>query len=323
MFVLAGKDVERVLPVGDCIDVMAQSLKDLTNGVVAMPLRTAFRVASVEGRAMAWMPAFRHAPESTFASKVLCLVAANPARGLDAHRGVVVLFDGETGEPTAIVDAAAITRVRTAAVSALATRELARVDGRRLVCIGAGVQAEAHIHALALVRELASVTVISRTQESAQRLAERLRLSVPYAVEVSDDPERAVRQADIVVTATTANEPVISREWVSPGTHLNAVGMGREIDGATVAASEMYCDRRESLIAEGQEFRLAVEEGLIDEGDVRGEIGEVIAGKAPRRSSDTAITLFRSLGLACEDTYAAQCAVSRARAMGVGQEVLF
>jgi ornithine cyclodeaminase/alanine dehydrogenase-like protein (mu-crystallin family) len=321
MLVLSAADVEQALPMTECIDAMARALADLDRGLAEMPLRSAYRPPGSPGTAMAWMPARRNDAQAAAAAKVLCLVPGNRARGLDAHQGLVVLFDGATGEPQAALNAAAVTAIRTAAVSALATRELARIDAVTLAVIGAGVQAEAHLAAMPLVRRIKTVVIASREPQSASALAERAGAAASYQVRAESSVEAAVRGADIVVTATTASSPVIDVSWLEPGSHINAVGTGFEIDAAALAAAELLTDRRESLTAEARDYRAAVERGLVGPQACPAELGEVICGRSPGRSSASAITLFRSLGLACEDLYAAQHAVSRARSLGLGSEV--
>ena len=249
----------------------------------------------------------------------------NPARGLDAHQGTVTLFDGETGVPTAILDASAVTEIRTAAVTAVATGLLARADARTLAVLGAGVQGRAHLAALAAVRDFEQVRVYAPTRAHAQALAEQAALPGARVTAVAT-AEDAVRGADVVVAATNSREPVLARAWLKPGAHVNAVGastpQAREIDTATVAASALFCDSRESVRNEAGEFQLAVREGAITgEEHIRAELGEVLAGSAPGRRDDGELTLFRSLGIGVEDLAAAEIAVAAARAQGLGTEV--
>jgi len=266
-----------------------------------------------------WRGAYGGVP-AAFGLKAIVLIPDNPTRGLDTHQGTVTLFDGETGVPTAILDASAVTEIRTAAVTAVATRTLARADARVLAILGAGVQARSHLVALSWFE---SVRVFSPHSEHARALAD----SDPRA-SVAASAEEAVRGSDVVVTATSSREPVLSHEWLAPGAHVNAVGASmpaaREIDVATVAASALFCDSRESLRNEAGEFILALKEGAIaGEDHVRAELGEVLAGKALGRQSEAELTLFRSLGLAIEDLAAAQLAVQTAREHGIGTEVEF
>ncbi len=318
VLILGHDDVLAALSPEECADAMAEVLVAHARGEALMPLRS---MVPFEGAAgfIATMPAWRGGEDPVFSLKSLVIAPGNPARGLDTHQGTVTLFDGETGQPRAILDASAVTAVRTAAVSAVATRLLAREDARVLAILGAGVQGRAHLNALPPARAFDEVRVYSPSVEHAQALADGRAKVAPSA-------EEAVRGADVVVLATTSREPVISRDWLAPGVHVNAIGASvpsaRELDVETVAACALYCDSRESLRNEAGEYRLALEQGAIaGEDHVRGELGEVLAGMAPGRTGPEELTVFRSLGLAVEDLAAAERAVLRARALGVGTEV--
>jgi ornithine cyclodeaminase/alanine dehydrogenase-like protein (mu-crystallin family) len=263
--------------------------------------------------------------KAVFSLKAICLIPGNPARGLDAHQGTVTLFDGETGVPTAILDASAVTEIRTAAVTAVATRELARPDARALAILGAGVQARSHLKALLKIRPFDHVRIYAPTEEHANAVVDEAP-DTDAELSVAPSAELAVSGADVVVIATSSREPVMSREWLSIGAHVNAVGAStptaREIDVRTVADSALFCDSRESLRNEAGEFLLAVKEGAIaGEEHVRAELGELLAGRKQGRRDDTELTLFRSLGLAVEDLAAAEHAVAVARSHGIGTEV--
>ncbi|HUB05305.1 MAG TPA: ornithine cyclodeaminase family protein [Solirubrobacteraceae bacterium] len=321
VLILGHDDVITALPPEVCADAMAEVLAAHARGEAKMPLRSMVPFNGAAGF-MGLMPAWRGGEEPVFSLKSLCVMPGNPARGLDAHQGTVTLFDGATGVPTAILDASAITAVRTAAVSAVATRTLAREDACVLAILGAGVQGRAHLRALLPVREFADLRVYSPTQAHAQAIV----AGGDGRARVVSSAEDAVRGADVVVTATSAREPVLRRAWLEPGAHVNAVGASmpsvRELDVDTVAACALFCDSRESLRNEAGEYRLALEQGAIPgENHVRGELGEVLAGSAPGRLHADELTVFRSLGLAVEDLAAAGCAVARARELGIGTEV--
>jgi ornithine cyclodeaminase len=327
VLIMSHRDVLAALPPAACAEAMAAVLAERASGEAYMPLRSVMAPPGAAGF-MGLMPCWRgsqHGNNGAFALKAVCIMPGNPARGLDAHQGLVTLFDGESGVPTAILDAAAITEIRTAAVTAVATGALARRDARTLAILGAGTQARAHLQALAGVREFEQVRVYAPTRAHARALIEQagdVRGELTVALSAQD----ALRDADVVVTATSAREPVLRRDWLTPGAHVNAVGastpQAREIDTATVAASALFCDSRESLRNEAGEFQLAIREGLIaGEEHVRAELGEVLAGTAPGRRDDGELTLFRSLGLAIEDLAAAECAVRAATARGLGTEV--
>ena len=318
MLILGHEDVLAALSPEACADAMAEVLAAHARGEARMPLRS---MVPFEGAAgfMATMPAWRGGDDPVFSLKSLVIVAGNPARGIDTHQGTVTLFDGSTGEPRAILDASAVTEVRTAAVSAVATRVLAREDARVLAILGAGVQGRSHLRALVPVREFEEVRVYAPSREHAQAVADG-------RATVASSAEEAVRGADVVVTATSSSQPVISRAWLAPGAHVNAVGASvpsaRELDLETVVDGALFCDSRESLRNEAGEFRLALEQGAISgEDHVRAELGEVLAGMAPGRTGPDELTVFRSLGLAVEDLAAAVRAVARARELGIGTEV--
>jgi len=328
VLVLSHRDVLAALQPQPCAEAMAAVLAGHARGETFMPLRSVMMPPGAPGF-MGLMPGWSRGHGDTaaaFALKAVCILPGNPARGLDAHQGLVTLFDGETGIPTAILDASAVTAVRTAAVTAVATGVLARPDATALAIIGAGVQARAHLRALAGVRAFEHVWVYSPTTAHAEEVAAEASAAGLAGVTVAASARDALRDADVVVTVTSAREPVLRREWLKAGAHLNAVGasspQNREIDTATVAASALFCDSRESLANEAGEFRLAVAEGLIAGVEhVRAELGEVLAGMAGGRHDAAELTVFRSLGLAVEDLAAAQCAVATATQQGIGTEV--
>ena len=327
VLVLSHRDVIAALPPRACAESMAAVLAARARGDTYMPLRSIMAAPGAAGF-MGLMPSWRGAQQdggAVFALKAICVMPGNPARGLDAHQGTVTLFDGETGVPTAILDASAITAVRTAAVSAVATGLLARAGARTLAILGAGVQGRAHLEALGPLRDFEEVRVYAPTRAHAQALAGQAGLA-HASVSAAASAEDAVRGADVVVVATSAREPVLAHSWLKPGAHVNAVGAStvrsREIDTATVAASALFCDSRESLRNEAGEFQLAIREGAIPgEEHVRAELGEVLVGSAPGRRDDEELTLFRSLGIAVEDLAAAETALAAARAQGLGTEV--
>jgi ornithine cyclodeaminase/alanine dehydrogenase-like protein (mu-crystallin family) len=321
MLVLGYDDVARLLPMEECIEVMEEALAALARGEMEMPLRYVFRPPSANGL-MALMPSYRGGDRAAFALKAINVIPDNPRlRGLDAHQGGVLLSDGESGEPLSFLNASAITEVRTAAVSAVATRALAREDSRELAILGAGVQARSHLEAMRVVRDFERIRIYSRTPEHARSLAEE------GGAEAVDSAEEAVREADVVVTATSSSEPVVDRGWLKRGVHINAVGAClphiRELDTQTVVDAAFFTDRRESAENEAGDFVLAKEEGAIGPEHIRAELGEVVAGMGPGRSSDDELTIFESLGLAIEDLAAADHVVRRARAEGIGVDVPF
>lgn len=321
VLVLTNEEIARLLPMAACIELMAEALADLARGQAHQPLRLVVRPPGAAGL-MALMPAYRGGATPALGLKAIGVFPGNVERGLDAHQGALLLFDGETGELRALLNASQVTAIRTAAVSAVATRVLAREDAGDLAILGSGVQARSHLQALALVRRLRRVRVASLRFARARAFAAELGGGQAFPVEAVATAEEAVRGADLVVTATSAAEPVLRGEWLRPGAHLNVVGASlpdrREVDGATMAAARVYVDRRESAENEAGDYRLAVREGAIPKDHIRAELGEVLIGKAPGRSGPDEITLFKSLGLAVEDLWSASHLYERARETGAG-----
>ena len=271
---------------------------------------------------MGLMPAYS---PGGYGLKAICVTPGNPAIGKDAHQGGVLLFAADTGEPLALVNASAVTEIRTAAVSAVATGLLARPGAGDLAVIGTGVQGQAHAHALAATRPLTRIRLTGRDQARAREVAAELtaQLNVPVTA-VGSVPE-AVQGADIVVTATSSAQPVLHREWLAAGTHVNAVGaclpQAREIDTATMAEAALFADSRESVRNEAGDYLLAAREGA--DNPVRAELGELLTGVASGRADDDEITLFESLGLAAEDLAAASYLYQEATRLGAGTSAEF
>jgi ornithine cyclodeaminase len=268
------------------------------------------------------MPGAQDDP-ACFGVKLVSIYPGNPAAGLSSHLGLVLLFEAEHGRPVAILDAAEITAIRTAAASGLATRLLARADAGDLAILGAGEQARGHLAAMRAVRPIRRVRVWSRTPASAQAFAAEAADHWGQAVEVCATAREAVAGADLICTVTAAPTPILQGAWISPGCHLNVAGASRpsvaEIDTALVVRSRYFVDRRESTVNEAGEYRAALAAGAIAEGHILAEIGEVAAGTQPGRLGPDDVTLYRSLGIAAQDVAAAHYLLEAARARGVGQ----
>ncbi len=308
VLVLAEHDVERLLTMDACIEAMDEVLRALALGELFQPLRSVARPPDAPGL-IGLMPGYRGGERSAYVLKEIVITPDNPTRGLDAHQGAVLLHDGATGKLVAILNASPITAIRTAAVSAVATRALARPGARRVAILGTGVQGASH--------EAALRSVLGPEAEIGS-----------WSPRLGGSPEELVRSADVVCTCTNSREPVLQREWLQPGTHVNAVGSSvpssRELDAETVAAATLFVDRRESTLNESGEYLVAMAEGAISgPAHIAAEVGEVLVGAHPGRSSDEELTVFKSLGLAVEDLAAAELVVARARAEGVGVEVEF
>jgi ornithine cyclodeaminase/alanine dehydrogenase-like protein (mu-crystallin family) len=320
ILVLNQSEVERLLDMKGCIEAMAGVLESLARGELFQPLRSiAFPPGETSGIGL--MPSHRSGPSAAYALKTICLFPDNPTRGLDAHQGTVRLFSGTTGEVRSLMNASAITAIRTAAVSAVATRLLAREDASELAIIGSGVQGRSHIEAMRVVRPWERIRIASRTLAHSQALARET------GAEAVESVEEAVRGADVVVTATNSSDPVLRHAWLKPGAHVNAVGSSvptaRELDTATIVAGSLFVDRRESTIHEAGDYLFPVKEGAIGPDHIRAEIGEILTGKHPGRTSPDELTVFKSLGLAVEDLAAAEYVVRRAEETGTGTTVEF
>src|SRR5687768_6829949 len=223
ILVLNAAKIRELLPMAECIELMSDALSALAREEVYQPLRTIVRPPSARGL-LGLMPAYRSGEGGAFGLKSICVFPDNPAQGKDAHQGSVTLFSRETGELLALMNASAITAIRTAAVSAVATRLLARPEAQQLGIIGAGVQARTHLTALACVRSIKNARIAARNLDHAQRLVSEMQQNFSFALEAVETNEQAVREADLIVTATSSLEPVIKKEWISPGAHINAIG---------------------------------------------------------------------------------------------------
>ena len=319
VLVLSEKDVREVLDMESCIEAMEEALVALARDELTMPLRFMFRPGP--DALLGLMPAHRGGTAPLFSLKEIVVAPANSGRGLDPHQGAVLLHDGESGVLQAVLNASAITEIRTAAVSAVATKLLARRGARRVAILGSGVQGRSHAEAMRAVVDDVELRIWSRTPAHAEALALE-----SHAV-VSGTVEEALDGADIVCACTAAHDPIVSRPWLAPGAHVNAVGAhgptARELDGEVVAVSSLFVDRRESALNESADYRLAAEEHGLGPEHIRAELGEVLIGRHPGRQDDDELTVFKSLGLAVEDLAAAALCVERARERGVGTEVDF
>ena len=326
ILVLTAADVERLLTMSDCVELMAATLADLARGVFHQPLRMVVRPPEAKGL-LGLMPAYRMSSPALYGLKAICVFPDNPKLGKDAHQGSVMLFSGETGELLALMNATPITAIRTAAVSAVATRLLAREDACELTIIGSGVQARTHLAAMACVRAIKRVRVISRLREHADQFVDEMKQKYSFELQAVVAAREALEGTDIIVTVTNSHEPVIKREWIPPGAHINAIGThsaaGREIDGSTMAAARLFVDRRESALNEAGDFVLAMKEGLIKPDSIVAEIGELLVGTKRGRQTRDEITLFKSLGLAIEDLACAEYLFQKAQEDKMGTSVTF
>ena len=319
VLILSEADVRAVLDMRSCIEAMEEALAALARGEMSMPLRF---VVKPEGEALlGLMPAHRGGDRPVFSLKEIVIAPGNAARGLDPHQGTVLLHDGTTGQLRAVINASAITEIRTAAVSGVATKLLARPNVRSVAILGSGVQGRSHAVAMREVLPEAELRVWSRTLAHAEALALEAHGLACATI------EEALDGADVVCACTSSPEPIVALRALAPGTHVNAVGSSvpwsRELESEVVAAASLFVDRRESTLNESGDYLKAVEEQGIGPDHIRAELGELLIGSAEGRTSQEELTLFKSLGLAVEDLAAAELVVRRASELGRGTEVDF
>jgi ornithine cyclodeaminase len=307
--------VEELLDYPGCIDAMRRAMIALSSGERPQPLRQIFTVGKNE--MFGTMPG-ELAALSTFGAKLVSVFADPERPGCTRHQGVVVAYDGETGAVSCIADAEPITRIRTGCASAVATHALARADARVLAIFGTGVQAEAHLHALPLVRAFDEILLSGRSAERTRAFAERMSAEVGRPISPVPDARAAARAADVICMVTSSREPVVLGEWVRPGTHVNLVGSSYlgpvEVDSALVATARYIADYRPGVLAQAAELAVARDAGLVDDTHVIGEIGDVLAGRIAGRESEDQITIYKSLGHVAQDLAAAAYLHERAKA---------
>ncbi len=318
--VISGRDVRELLSYGDCVAAVEGVMRAVSAGKSLMPLRHTMPLPSGAG-ALAWMPGYLADPEC-FGIKVLSLFPGNPAVGLSSHVGLYVLYEAQHGRPLAILEASALTAVRTAAASVVATWALARSDSKVLAIIGTGEEARSHVEAFQAVRPFESVLVWGRNESAAHELAAHARRVGCANVEVVASVPEALARADVVCTVTAAAEPLLFGRDVRPGTHLCLVGASipskREVDDDCVAMSRFFVDFRGSAMAQAGELLGAIEAGRVTDAHIVGEIGEVLSGAIAGRVTAAEVTVYKSLGVAAQDMAAALLIYQRAVERGAG-----
>jgi alanine dehydrogenase len=320
------REVAGLLPMKECIEAMADAFRALAVGDAILPLRQVVSLPDSRNL-LALMPGqlgvnSRERTRSAVGAKVITVFPGNDATPLDSHLGVVLLFEAEMGRLLAIIDASSVTAIRTAAVSAVATRMLSNADAGDLAILGAGVQAMTHLEAMRCVRTIRRVRVWNRSAARAERFAGKAQQRFNVKVEVATSVESCVEGADIICTVTASREPVLSGRWIAEGAHVNAVGAAlpsaRELDTAAVARSLLYVDRRESALAEAGDILIPMAEGVVNADHIRGDLGEVLLGAVAGRESPGDVTVFKSLGMAVEDLAAARHIYEKGVALGTG-----
>jgi ornithine cyclodeaminase len=323
ILVVNQSEVRQLLPMAECIEVMAEALKTLARGQAILPLRPVMWLPEKVG-ALGMMPAYMEDLQ-VMGLKIVSVFPGNHGTEYDSHMGAVMLFETKHGQPLAVMDATEITAVRTAAVSGVATKLLAREDAADVAILGSGTQARTHLEAMLLCRKIRRVRVWSRNAENGRLFAERESRHHNIKVEPMPTVEAAVLGANIICTTTSSPDPILFGRDLSAGAHINAVGssvpFARELDTEAVARSRLYVDRRESTMNEAGDFLIPKREGAIGDSHIQGEIGEILLGKAKGRRSQEEITLFKSLGLAVEDLASADHIYKKAMSVGMGTKV--
>ena len=312
-----------LLPMSDLIAAMESALAKFSAGEVLQPVRTVLTVGAAKSY-YGLMPAYIPTPAS-MGAKIVTVFGENHKKGLPSHLATILLFDPDTGSLIAMMDGRFITEARTAAVSAVTARFLARPNASTLALIGSGVQARSHLEALTHVRQIKDVRVWSPRAQSRQQFIDDMSPRVPIPIRNCETAQSAVTGADLIVLATASTTPVVESHWVSDGAHVMCVGAcrpdQREMAPALVKRGRLYVDSRAAALVESGDVVMNIAEKLFDASHLRGEIGELVLGRVPGRASDSDVTIFKSLGMAVEDVVAADLVFRRASETGAGTEL--
>jgi ornithine cyclodeaminase len=323
MLLLSEDDVRRLISMDDLIEAMHGALIEFSGGRVQQPLRTVLEVGP-QHAFFGVMPA--HIPKSgALGTKLVTVFGSNASIGLPSHLATILLLDSTTGELQCVMDGRFITEARTAAVSAVSARLLARDDASTLAILGSGVQARSHLAAITRVRPIRDVRVWSPSAARRRAFVEEMQPSTSSTISTASSAQEAVLGADLIVLATASREPVVHNEWIADGAHIAAVGAcrpdQREMDAALVARARLFVDSRTGALAEAGDVVLAIRDRAIDETHIAGELGDLAGGRIAGRRSPGEVTLFKSLGMAVEDVAAAHLAYVRATERGLGRGI--
>ncbi len=323
MLIISKSEIERLLPLAACVEVMASAMRQTSARRVTLPLRQFMPVPDTKGR-LGLMPGYIADP-ARFGLKIVSKYDRPPGSKHGTHVGAVMLFDAAEGLALALLEGGTLTAIRTAAASALATRTLARPEAATLAMLGCGEEAHVHIPAMLAVRPIREILVWGRNAEKTAAFVAHLHLPKGVIARAEPSAEVAVAAADIVCTVTSSPTPILHGAWIKPGTHLNLVGSAvpttAEVDSATVARSRFYVDYRDAALAQAGELLNAIKDGSVTKDHIVGEIGEVLLGQAPGRTDAGQITLYKSLGISAQDLAAADYVYNAARAAKAGIDV--
>jgi alanine dehydrogenase len=319
---LTAADVAGLLSMDEVIEAMDGALRQFSAGGVEQPVRTVVPLA--DQKVFAVMPAYVRVPGAVGA-KLVNVFGTNAALNLPTHLATILLFSPNTGALVSVMDGRVITEMRTAAVSAISARELARDETQTLAIIGAGAQARSHLEAMERIFELTEIRVWSPTPDHQTAFITEMSETTDTKINGSHSAEEAVHRADLIVLATSSAEPVIQNEWVASGSHVISVGAcrpsQREMDPALLRRGRVFVDSRAAALVESGDIVMGIQQGRFTASRIVGELGEVLAGKIEGRTTPGDITIFKSLGLAVEDVVAADLAYRKAIAQDVGDEL--
>ena len=319
---LTRSDVQRLIDMPAAIDAVADAYRLIYLGEAELPVRSNIPVAAHDGSLMT-MPAYLGGDVNALGAKLISFYGTNPAlRGLPAIQGKIVLFDPETGVLQAFIDAELVTAMRTGAAGGVAARYLARADSHTLTIFGSGAQAPFQVEAAICERPIEQVLVLSRQSSHAEALAASIAGRFGVSAQATVDIDEAVRAADIVVTATSAHDPLFSGETLRPGVHVSGIGShvpeAREVDSLTLERAKVIVDQESACLAEAGDLIQPIDAGQYDPGQIYAEIGAIIAGDLAGRNDSSEITFFKSVGLAAQDLAVASLVYRRALAEGAG-----
>lgn len=323
MLVLSKQDIQTALPMRDAIEAMKRAFKQLYLGKATVPARIHIDVPEHNGTTL-FMPGYLN-EDKNIAVKIVSVFADNPEKNLPVINAIVVIIDAETGIAQAILDGTCLTAIRTGAAAGAATDFLAREDASRAAIFGAGPQGCSQLEAMCAVRPIRQVWVFDISPEASQSFAREMAQKTAATIQVARNPSEAVANADIICTATNSAHPVFNDRDIRPGTHINAVGVYKphmqEVPADTVKRARIVVDSRQASMEEAGDLLLPIKQGIITQEHIYAELGEVVAGTKPGRTSEEEITLFKSVGIAVQDAAAASAVLTKAENLNLGSRI--
>lgn len=327
MLILTADDVRKALPMNEAIEAMKQAYASLSEGTAVAPLRTRLPIPDSEALSL-FMPAYvRSSDGQALAIKAVSLFPTNPPRGLAYIQAAVLVFDPQTGRATALLEGSSLTAIRTGAAGGAAVDLLSRADSKVAAIFGAGAQGRTQLEAACTARNIETVCIFDSDTEKAKVFAEEMKGQghIPQDIRVATSPKEAIENADLICTATTSTKPVFDDKDLKDGTHISAVGSYtpemQEVPSETIQRAKVVVDSRAASLEEAGDLIQPIRAGLFDESHIHAELGEIILGRKPGRTTQQEITYFKSVGIAVQDAMAAQTAIRNADKMGIGQRL--